>query len=75
MVPLTEGQKSRNRFRGENQEFCFKRTNFMMNFKMTFIHPSRDINKLNGCMSLSLGKGLGLKISTWELSVYGLYVY
>lgn len=46
----------------------------MMNFQMTITHPSGDINKLNGYMSLDSGVGgerLGLEIRTWELSAHG----
>ena len=33
--------------------------NFMMNFQMTITYPSGDINRLNGYMSLNLGRDWG----------------
>lgn len=52
-----DGQEWRNKFRAENQEFCFKHANSMMNSKMTITHPSGDINKLNGYVGLhSVGR-------------------
>lgn len=43
-----------------------------MNFKMAMPHPSGDIYKLNGYVSLNSGGGAGEKylgISVWILSV------
>lgn len=38
-----DGQEWRNKFRGENQKFCFAYANFTMNFKLMITHPRGGI--------------------------------